>query len=67
VSRYVDSSHIELSDRLPIYSEITTDIVMNKNNMKVCSISKRKDYLDKHIKVIEVAFSTCRLIYNKSN
>lgn len=65
ITKYVDNSHTELSDRLPVYSEITTDVVMDKNNMEVCSISKRSDYPKPNIKVIEVAIGTCRLIYNK--
>ena len=65
VNKYVDVSYIEESDRLPTYSEITMDIIIKKNNMEVCSISKRTDFPDDKVKVIEVAFSTDRLVYNK--
>lgn len=50
------------SDRLPNYSEKTTDIQMSDNDMEVSSISLRKDY--PWAKVVEVAIGTDRLIYN---
>lgn len=56
---------IEQSDRLPDYSEETTDIVCEKTNMEVCSMSKRKDFPG--YKVIEVAIGTDRCIYNFQN
>jgi hypothetical protein len=34
----------EISDRLPIYSEETIDVVCEDNNMEVCSMSKRNDF-----------------------
>lgn len=67
VSLYVNPSYVEISDRLPTYSEVTTDIIIQKNNMEVCSISKRTDYPDQNINVVEIAFSTDRLVYNKLN
>lgn len=56
---------IEASDRLPDYSESTTDIICNKNDMEVCSISKRKDF--SLAKILEVAIGTDRCVYNFSN
>lgn len=62
------------SDRLPDYSEKTTDIQMIDNKMEICSISQRKDFytLDERSnkiehKVVEVAIGTDRLLYNFYN
>lgn len=52
----------ELSDRLPDYSEETTDIIHEASDMEVCSISRRKDY--EGAKVIEVAIGTDRCVYH---
>ncbi len=56
---------IEPSDRIPEYSEMTTDIVCKDNGMEICSISKRSDFPDTELKVLEVAIGTDRCIYNK--
>ena len=56
---------IEPSDRLPDYSESTMDIICEKNNMEVASISKRKDLSG--LKVLEVAIGTDRCVYNYLN
>jgi glycyl-tRNA synthetase len=53
---------VEPSDRLPDYAESTTDIVCEKSNMEVCSISKRKDFSQG--KVLEVAVGTDRCVFN---
>ena len=60
-----------LSDRLPDYSEKTTDIEMVDCGMEICSISQRKDFytynpqgLKEYHKVVEVAIGTDRLLYN---
>jgi len=53
---------VEPSDRLPDYAESTTDIVCEKSNMEVCSISKRKDFSQG--KVLEVAIGTDRCVFN---
>lgn len=53
---------IEASDRLPDYSESTTDIIVKGSDMEVCSISKRKDF--EGVKNLEVAIGTDRLVYN---
>lgn len=58
-------TRIEQSDRLPDYSEHTVDVMVNKTNMEVCSISKRKDFQD--VKNLEVAIGTDRLVYNFLN
>jgi glycyl-tRNA synthetase len=55
----------ENSDRLPDYSEMTIDVVCERNNMEVCSISKRKDLAD--TKVLEVAIGTDRCVFNFLN
>lgn len=52
---------VEASDRLPEYSESTTDIICE--GMEVCSISVRKDY--EGAKVLEVAVGTDRLVYQR--
>ena len=56
---------VEASDRVPDYSESTTDVIYQ--GMEVCSISKRKDYSG--AKVLEVAIGMDRLVYlfNKKN
>lgn len=48
------------SDRLPDYSEETTDIEHKASNMELCSISKRKDF--EGAKVLEVAVGTDRVV-----
>ena len=59
--KYFDC-YTEPSDRLPSYSDITTDVVVKWDyNMEVCSISKRTDY--DWAWVTEVAIGTDRLIY----
>lgn len=62
ISNMIGECRIEPSDRLPDYSEETTDIVCVKSEMEVCSMSKRKDL--EGYKVIEVAIGTDRMIYN---
>lgn len=62
ISDMIGPCRIEASDRLPDYSEETMDIVCEKTNMEVCSMSKRKDL--EGYKVIEVAIGTDRCIYN---
>ena len=61
----IGECRIEASDRLPNYSEETTDIVCMKSDMEVCSMSKRKDL--EGYKVIEIAIGTDRCIYNFQN
>lgn len=65
ISNMIGDCRIEPSDRLPDYSEATMDIVCIKNDMEVCSMSKRKDL--EGYKVIEVAIGTDRCIYNFKN
>jgi len=65
ISDLIGVCHIEESDRLPSYSEETTDIICTSNNMEVCSISKRKDF--ENTKVLEIAIGTDRLVYNFLN
>jgi glycyl-tRNA synthetase len=62
ISEMIGPCRIEPSDRLPDYSESTTDIICNTNDMEVCSISKRKDFPD--AKILEVAIGTDRCVYN---
>ena len=54
--------HLEDSDRLPAYAEWTKDVVMDHNQMEICSMSARKDL--EGWKVLEVAIGTDRLVYN---
>lgn len=65
ISNMIGECRIEASDRLPDYSEETTDIVCVKNDMEVCSMSKRTDL--EGYKVIEVAIGTDRMIFNFQN
>ena len=65
ISNMIGECRIEASDRLPDYSEETTDIVCVKSDMEVCSMSKRKDL--EGYKVIEVAIGTDRMIFNFQN
>jgi glycyl-tRNA synthetase len=53
------------SDRLPDYSESTMDVICEKSEMEVCSISKRKDFPG--AKILEVAIGTDRCVYNFLN
>lgn len=72
LSKFFDV-RVEPSDRLPYYSKITTDIINNKNNMELCSISYRTDYPNIYpiytgnINVVEIAIWTDRLLYNFLN
>ena len=65
VSNMIGGCRIETSDRLPNYSEETMDIICEKSNMEICSMSKRKDLHG--YKVIEIAIGTDRCIYNFQN
>ena len=65
ISNMIGDCRIETSDRIPDYSEETIDIICNKTDMEVCSMSKRKDF--DGFKVIEIAIGTDRLIYNFKN
>jgi len=62
ISEMIGECYTEDSDRLPSYSEQTTDIVCKKNDMEVCSISKRTDCPEG--KVLEVAIGMDRCVYN---
>lgn len=62
LSRTIGACVIEDSDRLPAYSEKTKDIILICNEMELCSISKRKDFVD--AEVVEIAIGTDRLLYN---
>ncbi len=62
LSLFIGDCRIEESDRLPSYSESTLDIICERTNMEVCSISKRTDF--EGAKVLEVAIGTDRLLYN---
>ncbi len=65
IASFIGACKTENSDRLPDYSEETIDIICEKSNMEVCSISKRKDFPG--AKILEVAIGTDRLIYNFIN
>lgn len=62
ISSYIGPCRTEDSDRLPDYAEWTKDVVCEKTNMEVCSISRRKDF--EGAEVIEVAIGTDRVVYN---
>lgn len=65
IGQMIGPCRVELSDRLPDYSECTTDIICQSSNMEVCSISKRTDYPG--AKILEVAVGTDRCVYNYFN
>jgi glycyl-tRNA synthetase len=65
ITEMIGLCHTEASDRLPDYSESTTNVVCDKTNMEVCSISKRKDF--PQAKILEVAIGTDRCVYNFQN
>lgn len=66
------------SDRLPDYSEITSDVEIDNGDkwMELCSISRRKDFktkakmqsksilVEKELKVLEIAIGLDRCVYN---
>lgn len=62
IENFIGECRIENSDRLPDYSESTTDIVCVRSNMEVCSISKRKDF--EGAKCLEVAIGTDRVLHH---
>lgn len=51
---------LETSDRLPSYSEKTVDVVVDRNNMEICSMSLRTDF--EGAKVLEIAIGTDRCV-----
>lgn len=65
ISDFIGECRLEESDRIPDYSEATMDIICNKSDMEVCSMSKRKDF--EGYKVLEIAIGTDRCIYNFQN
>lgn len=62
ISEMIGPCRVEPSDRLPDYAESTMDVICEKSNMEVCSISKRKDF--PLAKILEVAIGTDRCVYN---
>lgn len=62
ISDLIGECHVADSDRLPDYSERTLDVVCTKNDMEVCSISKRTDC--EQGKVLEIAIGMDRCVYN---
>lgn len=62
IQEMIGPCRVEPSDRLPDYSESTTDIICEKTNMEVCSISKRKDF--PLAKILEIAIGTDRCVFN---
>lgn len=63
--KMIGTCRLEESDRLPDYSEQTTDVICLKSEMEVCSMSKRKDF--EGYKVIEIAIGTDRCVFNFQN
>jgi glycyl-tRNA synthetase len=60
MEQLVGDCSLVASDRLPDYSEQTTDIEHKDSGMELCSISKRKDF--EGAKVLEVAVGTDRVV-----
>jgi glycyl-tRNA synthetase (class II) len=67
ITKYIWSSYVDNSDRLPVYSKETKDIICNEVMLEVCSISRRLDFSIPNTNVIEVAIGTDRLVYLKNN
>lgn len=62
IENFIGPCGIMESDRLPDYSESTTDIVCLRSQMEICSISKRKDF--EGAKCLEVAIGTDRVLHH---
>lgn len=62
ISSFIGPCKLIPSDRLPDYAEWTQDVVCERNDMEVCSISKRLDF--EGMVVLEVAIGTDRCVYN---
>lgn len=62
ISEMIGPCRVEPSDRLPDYAESTMDIICEKSNMEVCSISKRQDF--PLAKILEIAIGTDRCVFN---
>ncbi len=60
IELFAGPCHTEPSDRLPDYAESTTDVICDRTQMEVCSISQRKDF--EGAKCLEVAIGTDRCI-----
>jgi glycyl-tRNA synthetase len=60
IEQLVGECRLVPSDRLPDYSEQTSDIEHVESGMELCSISKRKDF--EGAKVLEVAVGTDRVV-----
>lgn len=65
ISSFIGPCKLIPSDRLPDYAEWTQDVVCERNDMEVCSISKRLDF--DGMVVLEVAIGTDRCVYNFKN
>jgi glycyl-tRNA synthetase len=65
IASFIGDCYTTESDRLPDYSNGTIDVVCGKNNMEVCSVSRRNDFPDAN--VLEIAIGTDRLVYNFLN
>lgn len=65
IADMIGQCYLEKSDRLPSYSEETTDVICEHTQMEVCSISRRTDL--ENFKVLEVAIGTDRCVYNYLN
>ena len=62
ISDMIGPCRVEDSDRLPEYSERTTDIICEHSELEVCSISIRKDF--PNAKVLEIAIGTDRCVFS---
>lgn len=62
ISDMIGPCRVGFSDRLPDYSEKTIDVICEKTNMEIASISVRKDF--ENAKVLEIAIGTDRCVYN---
>jgi glycyl-tRNA synthetase len=62
IEKLIGKCYTTDSERIPSYADWTKDIVFEKNEMEVCSISQRHDL--ENYKVLEVAIGTDRLLYN---
>lgn len=65
IASMIGPCRVEPSDRLPEYAEWTQDIICQRNDMEVCSISLRKDF--PAARNLEVAIGTDRCVFNFQN
>jgi len=57
---------LEVSDRLPAYSDETMDLVDGGTGLEVCSMSRRHDFPKEGVKCFEISIGLDRLVYTRN-